>query len=86
MVAIIRTETDHGRVWPACHHDPMSSANIIRHDVHGLMVSPHDVDGLAQAISSVANLRESRNRLARQVISTLSKHLERLCGRFKLYS
>jgi len=44
----------------------MGSANIIKHDVNGLVVSPYDVDGLAQAISRLANSPELRNRLALQ--------------------
>lgn len=44
----------------------MGSANIIRDGVNGLVVGPYDVDGLAQAISVLANSPELRNRLARQ--------------------
>jgi glycosyltransferase involved in cell wall biosynthesis len=45
---------------------PMGSANIIKHGVNGLVVAPHDVDGLAQAISSLANSPELRHRLAQR--------------------
>jgi glycosyltransferase involved in cell wall biosynthesis len=45
---------------------PMGSANIIKDGVNGLIVEPHDVDGLAHAISSLANSPELRSRLARQ--------------------
>ena len=43
---------------------PMGSANIIKHGINGLVVDPYDIDGLAQAISSLANSPELRSRLA----------------------
>jgi glycosyltransferase involved in cell wall biosynthesis len=45
---------------------PMGSANIVKHGVNGLIVQPYDIDGLAQAISRLANSPELRNRLAQQ--------------------
>jgi glycosyltransferase involved in cell wall biosynthesis len=44
----------------------MGSANIIRHGVNGLVVRPHDVDGLAEAMYRLSNAPELRNQLARQ--------------------
>lgn len=44
----------------------MGRANIIDDGINGLVVSPFDVDGLAQAISTVANSSEVRSRLGRQ--------------------
>jgi glycosyltransferase involved in cell wall biosynthesis len=44
----------------------MGRANIIDDCINGLVVSPFDVDGLAQAISIVANSSEIRSRLGRQ--------------------
>ncbi len=44
----------------------MGSANIIKHGINGLVVEPYDIDGLAQAIRTLANLPELRNQLGRQ--------------------
>ena len=44
----------------------MGRANIIQHGINGLVVSPFDVDGLAQAISRLANSPDLRSQLARQ--------------------
>jgi glycosyltransferase involved in cell wall biosynthesis len=44
----------------------MGRANIIKDGINGLLVDPYDVDGLARAISLLANSPELRNRLARQ--------------------
>ena len=48
---------------------PMGGANILRDGVNGLLVQPYDIDGLAQAISRLANSSELRNRFARQAAS-----------------
>jgi glycosyltransferase involved in cell wall biosynthesis len=45
---------------------PMGSANIVKHGVNGLVVKPYDIDELAQAISTLANSPELRNRMALQ--------------------
>jgi len=45
---------------------PMGGGNIIRDGVNGLVVKPHDIDGLAEAISRLANLPELRKRLGQQ--------------------
>jgi glycosyltransferase involved in cell wall biosynthesis len=44
----------------------MGSANIIKDGVNGLVVQPYDVDGLAAAISRLANSPDLRIRLALQ--------------------
>lgn len=45
---------------------PMGSGNIIKNGVNGLVVKPYDIDGLAEAISCLANSPELRNRLGAQ--------------------
>lgn len=45
---------------------PMGSANIVKHGINGLIVSPHDVDGLAKAIACLANSPDLRRRMGRQ--------------------
>lgn len=44
----------------------MGGGNIIKDGINGLLVEPYDVDGLARAISLLANSPELRNRLGRQ--------------------
>jgi glycosyltransferase involved in cell wall biosynthesis len=45
---------------------PMGSANIVKHGINGLVVSPHDVDGLAKAIACLASSPDLRTRLGLQ--------------------
>jgi len=45
---------------------PMGSANIIRHGVNGLIVAPHDIEGLAKAISCLAGSAELRTQFGLQ--------------------
>jgi glycosyltransferase involved in cell wall biosynthesis len=44
----------------------MGAANIIRSGANGLIVEPYDIEGLAQAISSLANSPELRAQLGQQ--------------------
>ncbi len=45
---------------------PMGSANIVKHGINGLIVSPHDVDGLAKAIACLASSPDLRTRMGLQ--------------------
>lgn len=45
---------------------PMGSGNLVRDNVNGLVVKPHDVDGLADAVSRLATSPQLRNRLGLQ--------------------
>jgi glycosyltransferase involved in cell wall biosynthesis len=52
----------------------MGSANIVRDGVNGLVVKPHDVDGLAEAMSRLANSSELRKRLGQQAASDAQRY------------
>jgi glycosyltransferase involved in cell wall biosynthesis len=45
---------------------PMGSANIVKHGINGLLVSPHDVDGLANAIACLASSPDLQARMGSQ--------------------
>lgn len=45
---------------------PMGSANIVKHGINGLIVNPHDVDGLAKAITCLASSPDLRTRMGVQ--------------------
>jgi glycosyltransferase involved in cell wall biosynthesis len=45
---------------------PMGSANIVKHGINGLVVNPHDSDGLAEAIACLANSPDLRTRMGLQ--------------------
>ena len=60
---------------------PMGSANIIRDGVNGLMVKPYDVDGLAQAIATLAHKPELRRRLAARAASDAQNFTYEKVGR-----
>ncbi len=47
---------------------PMGMANMIEDGINGIVVRPHDVDGLADAISLLASSADLRARLARQAM------------------
>jgi glycosyltransferase involved in cell wall biosynthesis len=58
---------------------PMGGGNILRDGINGLMVQPYDVDGLAAAITRLANSPELRKRLgARAAIDARSYTYERV--------
>jgi glycosyltransferase involved in cell wall biosynthesis len=59
----------------------MGRANIIKHGVNGLIVDPYDIDGLAQAISQLANAPELRKRLARQAMTDAQNYTHEKVGK-----
>jgi glycosyltransferase involved in cell wall biosynthesis len=59
----------------------MGGANIIKDGVNGLVVEAHDVDGLAHAISVLANSPELRMKLGRQAAKDAQNYTTERVGR-----
>jgi glycosyltransferase involved in cell wall biosynthesis len=59
----------------------MGSARMIVNGVNGLIIEPFDIDGLAQAIVSLANNRELRNRLALRAAKDAENYTYQHVGR-----
>jgi glycosyltransferase involved in cell wall biosynthesis len=59
----------------------MGGANIIKDGVNGLVVEPHDVDGLAHAISVLANSPELRMKLGQQAAKDAQNYTTEKIGK-----
>ena len=53
---------------------PMGAGRMIVNEVNGLLVQPYDIEGLANAISSLASSRELRERLGQQAAKDASNY------------
>lgn len=62
---------------------PMGSANIVKHGINGLVVSPHDVDGLAEAIACLANSPDLRTRMGSQAAKDAQGYTFEKIGKYR---